>query len=446
MPGPDQIGLEVRYLAPQLLKPDPKNPRLHKPPQIGAIARSIRTFGFNVPILVDSENHIIAGHGRVAAAIKLGLTSVPVVSISHLGHEQRHAYMIADNRLTDTSRWDEQLLGAVLRDLSVAEIDFELDAIGFSVGEIDMKIAGFEGQRDGCLDDAPALLMDGPAVTRPGDLWLLGRHRLLCADALMPASWHRLMNDAKAQMVFADVPYNLKIGGFVSGLGKVQHREFEQASGELDRDEFTAFLIDAFRQMAAHSLPGSLHYACIDFRHLGEMTTAGEAAFTELKNVCVWVKPTGSMGSLYRSQHEFVFVWKSGRARHRNNVELGRHGRNRTNVWNFPSIAGFRHSEGGDLLQLHPTSKPVKLVAEAILDVTSRGDVVVDPFMGSGTTLIAAERVGRIAHGLEIDTLYCDAIVRRYEALTGDMPVLEETGETFAVVAAGRADAGEQAA
>jgi DNA modification methylase len=288
--------------------------------------------------------------------------------------------------------------------------------------------------------------MDGPAVTRPGDLWLLGRHRLLCADALMPASWHRLMNDAKAQMVFADVPYNLKIGGFVSGLGKVQHREFEQASGELDRDEFTAFLIDAFRQMAAHSLPGSLHYACIDFRHLGEMTTAGEAAFTELKNVCVWVKPTGSMGSLYRSQHEFVFVWKSGRARHRNNVELGRHGRNRTNVWNFPSIAGFRHSEGGDLLQLHPTSKPVKLVAEAILDVTSRGDVVVDPFMGSGTTLIAAERVGRIAHGLEIDTLYCDAIVRRYEALTGDMPVLEETGETFAVVAAGRADAGEQAA
>jgi len=242
------------------------------------------------------------------------------------------------------------------------------------------------------------------------------------------------MAGTKATMVFAAVPYNLPVQGCVSGLGKVRHREFAMASGEMDRDQFTAFLADSFRLMAAHSSPGSLHYVCLDWRHLSEMMAAGEATFTELKNLCVWAKPAGAMGSLYRSQHELIFVWKSGRARHRNNVELGRHGRNRTNLWSYPSISAFRHSEDGDLLADHPTCKPVKLVADAILDVTARGDVVVDPFMGSGTTLIAAERVGRIAHGLEIDPLYCDTILRRYRALTGDEPIHGLSGLSFARV------------
>jgi DNA modification methylase len=429
--------LQIEYLAPELLKPDPKNPRLHKPPQIAAIARSISTFGFNVPILADSCNIIIAGHGRVAAAVRLKLDTVPVARIDHLSPAQRQAYMIADNRLTDSSKWDEQILGEVLRDLSVADLDFELDAIGFSVGEIDMKI---EALTIGAADDEPdgggGVLADGPAVTRLGDVWTLGRHRLLCGDALALTSWDQLMNGVRAQMIFADCPYNIRVNGFVSGLGKIKHSEFAMASGEMDRDQFTAFLTNAFRQMAAHAVAGSLHYVCIDWRHLGEMVAAGESAFTELKNMCVWDKGSGSMGSLYRSQHELVFVWKSGRGRHRNNVELGRNGRNRTNVWQYPGIAGFRHSEGGDLLADHPTSKPVRLVADAILDVTSRGDIVVDPFMGSGTTLIAAERVGRTAYGLELDPRYCDVILRRYEALTGDSPILENSGETFATTSA----------
>jgi DNA modification methylase len=448
--------LTIDYVAPSKLIPDPRNPRLHKPSQVAAIARAIQTFGFNVPILIDGSGQIIAGHGRLLAASKLGLAAVPVVRVEHLSAQQRQAFAIADNRLTDTSRWDERLLGEVLRDLTVAELDFELDAIGFSVGEIDLKIEALHfddgsdavDAADGAdeADGDQAIPIGGPAVTQPGDRWLVGRHRLLCGDALSPACWARLMNGSKAQMVFADVPYNVPIRGFVSGLGKIEHREFAVASGEMDRGQFTAFLGDAFGQMAAHSVAGSLHYVCIDFRHMGEMIAAGERAFTELKNMCVWVKPSGSMGSLYRSQHELVFVWKNGRERHRNNVALGKYGRNRTNVWNYPGIAGFRHSEGGDLLQDHPTCKPVRLVADAILDVTARGDIVVDPFMGSGTTLIAAERVGRTACGLELDPHYCDVIVRRYAALTGEQPVLEATGEAFDAVSARRGDGTEQPA
>lgn len=395
---------------------------------MAAIAKSIRTFGFNVPVLVDEDDTIIAGHGRVAAALKLGRETVPVIRIQHLSHDQRRAYMIADNRLTDVSRWDERLLGEVLRDLTVADLDFELDAIGFSVAEIDLKIDAL-GDDEAEAPEPPA--PDGPAVTAAGDIWRLGRHRLLCGSALDAAAWRRLMGDQKAAMCFSDPPYNVPIRGHVSGLGAVHHREFAMASGEMDRDEFAGFLTSIFRLLAANTVAGSIHFICIDWRHLGEMVEAGEATYSELKNVCVWAKSSPSMGSLYRSQHELVFVWKSGRGRHRNNVELGRHGRSRTNVWSYPSISGFRHSEDKDLLAAHPTVKPVKLVADAILDVSARGEIVIDPFMGSGTTLIAAERVGRIAYGFEIDPLYCDTIIRRFEALTGEVAVHEESGATF---------------
>ena len=420
--------LMITHLAPGALLADPLNPRTHKPVQIDAISRSIRTFGFNMPVLANSDNMIIAGHGRVAAAIKLGLDQIPVVQIDHLSAHQRRAYMIADNRLTDTSRWSDQLLGEVLRDLTIADLDFELDAIGFSVGEIDLRIDAIEIEGPEKEDSIPP---DGPSVTELGDVWLLGKHRLVCGNCREERDWQLMMVGAKAKMVFADPPYNVAVDGHVSGLGKHRHREFAMAAGEMDRDEFTAFLSDIFEKMAAHTAGGSLHYVCIDWRHLGEMIAAGESAFTELKNVCVWTKPSGAMGSLYRSQHELVFVWKNGRAKHRNNVELGRHGRNRTNVWSYAATSGFRHSEDSDLLADHPTCKPVKLVADAILDVTTRGDIVVDPFMGSGTTLIAAERVGRVAYGLELDPAYCDTIIRRWEAWTGDQATHAETGSSF---------------
>ena len=436
--------LALEYLAPALLIADPRNPRAHKPTQIAAIARSIQSFGFNVPIVADEEGQILAGHGRVAAALKLGLDSVPVVRIGHLSPAQRQAFAIADNRLTDTSQWDEQLLGEVLRDLSLAELDFDLDAIGFSVCEIDLKIEAVMAVGEGPdEDDEPAELFDGPAIASLGDLWLLGKHRLLCGDALDPENWATLMDGLQGHMVFSDPPYNLRVDGFISGLGKIRHREFASASGEMDRDQFTTFLADVFHQMAGNLEGGSLAYICMDHRHLVEMMTAGESSFSEFKTLCVWVKQAGGMGGLYRNQMELIFVWKAGRGRNRDNVALGKFGRNRTNVWEYPGIAGFRFSEGGDLLKTHPTCKPVKLVADAILDVTARGEIVIDPFLGSGTTIIAAERIGRIAYGMEIDPLYCDAILRRYRDLTGDEPVRASTRQTFAELEAERGAAEE---
>lgn len=440
MDMPRQHPLALEYLPPSNLKPDPRNPRTHKPPQVAAIARSIETFGFNVPIVADGDGQILAGHGRVAAAIRLGLDAVPVVRIEHLSPEQRQAFAIADNRLTDTSQWNERLLGEVLRDLTLADLDFELDVVGFSVGEIDMKIEAITTVGDESDDDidAPVELPDGPPLTRPGDLWLLGRHRLLCGDALDPTAWVQLMDGRKAHMVFSDPPYNLAVDGFISGMGKIRHREFACASGEMDRDEFTAFLTDAFRQMAANLEGGALAYIFMDHRHLAEMMAAGEASFAEFKTLCAWVKPSGGMGGLYRNRMEPVFVWKGTRGRNRNNVALGKFGRNRTNVWEYPSIAGFRYSEGGDLLKTHPTCKPVRLVADAILDVTARGEIVVDPFIGAGSSLIAAERVGRTAFGMEIDPIYCDAILRRYRDLTGDEPIVSPSGQTMAALEAER--------
>jgi DNA modification methylase len=242
------------------------------------------------------------------------------------------------------------------------------------------------------------------------------------------------MERKQAELGFTDPPYNLPVHGFVSGLGKTRHREFAMGVGEMHRDEFIAFLGAAFRLMAQHSVVASIHFIAMDWRHASDILSAGEAAFTELKNICTWVKPSAGMGSLYRSQHELFFVWKSGRGRHRNNVELGRNGRSRSNVWAYPAASAFRHSEGTDLLAIHPTCKPVALVADALLDVSKRGDIVIDPFIGSGTTIIAAERVGRIAHGIEIDPLYCDATIRRFEAFTGQEARLED-GRTFAEVA-----------
>lgn len=435
---PKALGgrLAIEYLPIEQLRPDPRNARLHKPPQIAAIARSMRTFGFNVPLLVDGEGTIIAGHGRMEAAKKNGLSEVPVIRIEHLTEAQRIAYMIADNRLTDLSQWDEQVLGETLRDLSLAELDFELDAIGFSVGEIDLRIENVSDSQSSSEDDQLPELTAEP-VTRLGDLWHLGPHRLLHGDALQATSWERLMQGQLAAVGFTDPPFNVPVDGFVSGLGSVRHREFAMASGEMDRDEFTSFLEASLRNMARHSAKASIHFVAMDWRHSAELLAAGEAVFSELKNICVWAKGSGGMGSLYRSQHEFFFVWKNGRGRHRNNVELGRHGRSRTNVWNYPSAAAFRHSEGTDLLALHPTCKPVALVADAILDVSQRGDIVIDPFLGSGTTIIAAERVGRIGYGMELDPIYCDAIVRRFEALTGQEATLED-GKSFAAVASER--------
>ena len=274
----------------------------------------------------------------------------------------------------------------------------------------------------------------GPAVTRPGDIWRIGSHRLICGNSTRSETYQALLGEQRAQLVFTDPPYNVPISGHVGGLGAVQHREFAMASGEMSPAEFTAFLQTVFGHLAAYSVDGSIHFQCMDWRHLQEMLAAGTAAYSDLKNLCVWAKNNGGMGSLYRSQHELVFVFKSGTAPHINNVELGKHGRYRTNVWSYAGVNSF----GGDRddLSLHPTVKPVAMVADAIRDCSHRKAIVLDAFVGSGTTLIAAEKTGRRGYGIEIDPAYCDVTICRLHAVCGLDAVLEATGQRFAEVEA----------
>jgi DNA modification methylase len=329
--------------------------------------------------------------------------------------------MIADNRLTETSAWDDQLLAEQLKELSALNLDFSLEATGFEMGEIDLRIEGLKSGPDAAEDPADKVLLVGPQVTQTGDLWVLGQNRVLCASALDEPAYVLLLGEHRAAIVFTDPPYNVRIEGNVSGLGAICHRDFMMATSEMDPLEFTAFLSRACKLLALYSIDGSIHFICMDWRHIPELLSAGREAYDGLKNLCVWVKSNGGMGSFYRSRHELVFVFKHGRASHRNNVQLGQFGRNRTNVWEYPGIAAFgRSGEEGNLLALHPTVKPVALVADAIMDASARGEVILDAFLGSGTTVIAAERTGRRCYGLELDPVYVDTVVRRWQAYTGE--------------------------
>jgi DNA modification methylase len=441
-PGPDarhqrstpRVSLIIVNRPIDQLKLDPANPRRHSKKQVRQIANSIELFGFIVPILTDRHGSIIAGHGRVLAAKLLGMTEVPTLCLDHLTPAQARAFMIADNRLTENSVWDDRLLAQQLKDLSLLGLDFDIEVTGFEMGEIDLRIASLDELCDPSDDPADAL-PEAPStapVTKVGDTWRLGHHRVLCGNALDTAAFGALMGDDRAAMVFTDPPYNVEIDGHAGGLGAIHHRPFPMASGELDGPQFTGFLRAAFRNLADFSDDGSLHYVCMDWRHVDEVMAAGREVYAELKNLCVWVKDNAGMGSLYRSQHELVFVFKNGRSGHRNNVQLGGFGRNRTNVWRYPGVNSFARSGAeGNLLALHPTVKPVALVADAILDCSARGDIVLDAFLGSGTTVIAAGRTGRRCYGLELDPAYVDTIVRRWQALTGGSARHAASGRTF---------------
>ena len=429
-----QPRLALEYLPLDALILDPENARLHKPAQIKQIAKSIQAFAFNAPILIDRDAKVIAGHGRVLACRHLGWSEVPVVRLDHLTPAQARAFAIADNRLAETSSWDEKILAGHFKILAELDLDFSLEATGFSIGEIDLKIEGLEAGEDDAPDPDEAEVQPGPAVAQPGDLWTLGRHSVLCGDALAPESYARLMGKDLAAMVFADPPYNVPIEGHVSGKGKHHHREFAMAAGEMSEAQFTDFLTTACQLMAKASADGALNFLCMDWAHLYPLLTAGRAAYDGLVNICVWAKPNGGMGGLYRSAHELVLVFKKGRAPHRNNVQLGKFGRNRTNVWSYPGGGGFGRGEEADLTAQHPTPKPVAMIADAMLDVTQRGDLVLDPFLGSGSTLMAAERVGRVCRGIEMDPLYVDLTIRRWQRLTGDVAVRQD-GVTFDALA-----------
>jgi len=426
--------ISIVYRPIDQLKPDPANPRLHSKKQIRQIASSIKTFGFNVPVLVDAELKVIAGHGRLFACRELGWSEVPTLCLDHLTAAQARAYMIADNRLTEIATWDDRLLAQQLQQLSVLGLDFSLEVTGFEMGEIDLRIASLDDipeQGDDPADLVPEVA-PGRVVSNPGDLWLLDRHRVLCGNALDPKAFTVLLGEERAAMVFTDPPYNVPIEGHASGLGAIHHRPFPMAAGEMDEAAFTAFLGQACRNLAAFSAGGSLHYVCMDWRHMDELLAAGAEAYGELKNVCVWVKNNAGMGSLYRSQHELVFVFKQRGGSHRNNVQLGQFGRSRSNVWHYPGANSFARSTAeGNLLALHPTVKPVALVADAILDCSARGEIVLDAFLGSGTTVIAAERTGRRCRALELDPGHLDTAIRRWQALTGGTARHAASGRLF---------------
>jgi DNA modification methylase len=401
------------------LKMDPRNPRQHSQKQIKQMVLSIKTFGFLVPAVVDANGNVVTGHARILACRELGWSEIPTVLFDSLSEAKRRAYMLADNRLSEHSSWNERLLAEQLKDLVLGELDFSIEALGWDMPEIELKIASLDEQpaAEDRNDRVPEPVTT-PPLSRPGDLWLLGGHRVLCGSALDITALEKLVGDERAAMVFTDPPYNVPIDGYVIG--------------EMSAPASTVFLARSVRNHAAFCFSGSLVYVCMDWRYMEELLSAGRDADLELQNLCVWAKDNGGIGSPYRSQHQLVFVFKTSDGPHRNNVQLGRFGRNRGNVWQYPGVNSFaRNTGGGNLLALHPTVKPTALVADAILDCTARGDIVLDGFLGSGTTVIAAERTGRRCFGSELDPAYVDTIIRRWQNLTGEAARHAESGRCF---------------
>jgi DNA modification methylase len=443
LPDTDSLNLRttlnVRSLPISALQPHPRNARTHSKHQIHQLAESIRIFGFTNPILVDKNDRIIAGHGRWRAAKGLGMTQVPVIPLENLTDDQIQAYILADNKLAENAGWDKEILAIELQHLMTIEgLDFDVTVTGFEIPEIDIIIgdslqAAVEPEVVAEPDE------DQQAVSQPGDLWQLGPHRIFCGDSLEDASYESLMRMDRAAAVFTDPPYNVKVDGHATGNGKIKHREFAMASGEMTDPEFFNFIIGCIALLIQYSCPQSVHYLCMDWAHIETLLAAGRQHYNQLLNLCVWVKDNGGMGSFYRSQHELIAVFRNGKKPHRNNVQLGKFGRNRTNVWQYPGVQTLsKQGDEGNLLTLHPTVKPIKMVADAILDCTKPGDIVLDAFLGSGTSLMAAERVHRVCYGIEIDPLYVDTAIQRWQKYTGGEAVHATTTKSFAQIGAER--------
>ena len=396
---------------------DPRNPRTHSKKQIEQIARSIEAFQFVNPILADEGGDVIAGHGRLLAAKRLGIERLPVITLSHLTHDQKRALGLADNRIAQNSGWDADLLRAALEDLVLPEVSSDLSTLGFSSAEIDAFLCEAGDGSD--LDEAAA--KSAAPRTKPGDIWILGAHRIGCGDARDQVFVRRVMgSDCVADMVFTDPPFNLSIAGHATR--RSAHPEFAMASGEMTAQQYVSFLETSLATAIDVSRDGAVHMVCTDWRHIGELLAIGRKLYGAILNLCVWNKSNAGLGSLYRSQHELVPVFRVGRSKHFNAIQLGRHGRHRTNVWNYPSVTSPRGNRHEDL-ELHPTTKPVAMVVDAIKDVTQRGDVVQDLFLGAGSTLIAAERTGRRCRGVEIEPAYVDVAIERWTAMTGLEPM-----------------------
>ena len=386
--------------------------------------------GFINPIVVDRRRKIVAGIGRFEAAKLFGLNLIPVICVEHLSDAQLRAYSLADNKLGERAGWDREALAVELEELQVLlpEIGLDLTVTGFDPGEVDALLLDFEDDRPNPSDlvEAPT----GPVISRSGDLFVLGKHRLIVADARQQETFDRLMHGEMAELAFLDPPYNVRIGGHVGGRGRTKHREFFCASGEMSSAQFESFLQQTLGLCARYSIDGSIHYVCMDWRHAKELLSAGAMVFDELKNICVWTKTNAGQGSFYRNEHEFVFVYKHGEAPHLNTFGLGAGGRTRSNVWRYAGANTFRAGRM-DELTMHPTPKPLALVVDAMRDCSRRRSIVLDAFAGSGTTILAADQIGRRAFCIEIDPAYADVSIRRWQRATGRDAVLEATGQTF---------------
>jgi DNA modification methylase len=423
------------------LRPNPRNPRTHSKKQIRQIAASIREFGFLSPVIVDEDNMVLAGHGRLEGARLEGLTHVPTVCFDHLTTAQKRAYLIADNKIAAEAGWNREILAIELGDLTdlLPAEGFDVSVTGFEAPEIDLLLADMASSKQEPEDVVPPLPRN--AVTKRGDLWQLGKHRLLCGDAQRADSFSRLMTGASAAAVFCDPPYNLRVSR-IGGRGKTRHPEFAFASGEMQPAQFQKFLSKTLAHGIRVSADGAVHFVCMDWRHIVDLIAVGRKLYGAMLNLVVWSKSNAGQGSFYRSQHELICVFRVDERPHRNNVELGRFGRNRSNVWNYAGVNTFGRGRM-EALAVHPTVKPTALVADALLDCTARGDVVLDQFAGSGTIFLAAEKVGRVAYGLEIEPRYVDVAITRWQQLTKLEATLEGDGRTFEEIKEARANSND---
>lgn len=441
-PKSNTLGLHPKMVATDQIKPNPHNARTHSKKQIRQIADSVRAFGFTSPVLIDENGVLLAGHGRLEAARLLGLKTIPAIVIAGLSEPKKRALLLGDNRIAQNAGWDREQLAIELPSLQEMLLLEELDLsiTGFEPAEIDALQADFEDGTSDPADDLDPSHLAGPAVTRPNDLWQLRKHRLLSGDARNSDTMNRLMGTDRAHMAFLDPPYNVAVRSIV-GRGRAKHGEFAMASGEMSREAFTTFLTDTLAIAARVSIDGAVHYICMDWRHICELVIVSREVYGAMLNLVTWVKTNAGQGSFYRSQHELIGVFRVGCAPHLNTIELGRHGRSRSNVWRYAGANTFRAGRMDDL-RAHPTVKPIAMIADAIKDCTCRDQIVLDTFCGSGTTILAAERVGRCARGVEIDPHYVDVAIRRWQAFTGRDAVHVDTGLTFDEIAAGRPDHG----
>lgn len=417
------------------LRPYDKNARLHSKRQLKKLRESIGQRGFINPIIVDENGMVMAGHGRLTAAMELGLTRVPVIEVGHMSEEEKRAYIIADNSLSEQSTWSKEMLRDEFRDL--ADLGLDLELTGFDTFEIDKMLSLDDPEPP--VDDDVHFPEEEVPICRLGDLWHIGPHRLLVGDARDPLAYERLMDGERAQLIFTDPPYGCAIAGNVSGLGKVKHQDFVMGAGETSLPEFAATILrPAFKLMASHAASGAIAFVCTDWRASPHLHDAAQGVFHEQKNLIVWAKTNAGMGTFYRSAHELIYVYKVSPGVHINNFGLGEGGRHRSNVWTYPGANVFRAGRMQDLAD-HSTVKPKRMVADAILDCSTVGGVVLDPFAGSGTTLVASQMTRRRGFGIELDPKYADVILRRVAEEAGCEPTLD--GVPLSAVAAERGEA-----